>query len=191
MNRAFFCRQRKALSLRERRLFATQSTLQLHKLAKLIAPKLPKRAAIALYSDAFGELPTYPILKLCHLYGWRPHLPVVLGDTLGFVDITCHKIIASTATVVAKKKHPLGMNEPLGVFVSIRRIHACFCPLVAIDQQGIRMGMGGGFYDRTLANFRGATIGYGYDFQVVDKLPQMPWDIAMDYMVTPSRLWVF
>lgn len=193
IDRAFFCHQRKKLNGRERRLFARQSRPQLHKLAKLIAPKLPKGACVGLYSDAFGELPTYPIIQLCRHYGWRPFLPVVQGDKLGFVAISTKTAPTKTTQRLCftGKRHPLGMSEPLGSVVPVGRLSACFCPLVAIDKQGVRMGMGGGFYDRTLVNFYGITIGYGYDFQVVDHLQKMPWDIAMDYMVTPKRLWVF
>lgn len=193
MTRTLLCQQRRALSPRLRRHLAQQSSLTLHKLATHIAPKLPKNAAVALYDDAFGELATYPIIHLCRLYGWQPYLPVVVGTRLNFVAVAPKFTLKNGQPRLdfAKKKHRLGMSEPLGIGMSAKHLDACFCPLVAIDKQGVRMGMGGGFYDRTLVNFCGIKIGYGYDFQVVDSLPKMPWDIAMDYMVTPKRLWVF
>ncbi|MDE0491492.1 5-formyltetrahydrofolate cyclo-ligase [Psychrobacter sp. A3] len=71
------------------------------------------------------------------------------------------------------------------------------CPLVAVDKQGNRMGMGGGFYDTTLGRSyqsgasRPLKIGWCYDFQVVDKLERQPWDVPLDGLITPSGLMWF
>ncbi len=64
---------------------------------------------------------------------------------------------------------------------------AIFCPLVAVDRQGVRLGMGGSFYDRTLNHTKALKIGWCYDFQLTDQLPKHPWDIAMDIVITPSH----
>ncbi len=53
-------------------------------------------------------------------------------------------------------------------------------PLVAFDVSGQRLGMGGGFYDRTLQNwqqYRLQPVGYAHDCQQVDSLPSEEWDI--------------
>ena len=66
-------------------------------------------------------------------------------------------------------------------------------PLLGFTRSGGRLGMGGGFYDRSLA-FRGQTaagpvlIGVGYALQELDELPEHPWDIALDAIVTENEL---
>lgn len=67
-------------------------------------------------------------------------------------------------------------------------------PLVAFDQTGTRMGMGGGFYDRTFAfkqrkslHRKPLLLGYAYDFQQADKLTRQTWDIPLDAIATESK----
>lgn len=62
-------------------------------------------------------------------------------------------------------------------------------PLVAFDNAGNRLGMGGGFYDRTLEALwrhprRPRLVGVAYEFQRVAALPAAPWDIPLDEVIT-------
>ena len=64
-------------------------------------------------------------------------------------------------------------------------------PLVGFDRLGHRLGMGGGFYDRTFAaeswRFRRpCLIGVAHDCQEVEQLSAQPWDVPLDALVTPS-----
>jgi len=63
-------------------------------------------------------------------------------------------------------------------------------PLVAFDSKGGRLGMGGGFYDRTFEFTQEKTKLYGlaHHFQEVDKLPTEPWDIPLHGVATDKRL---
>lgn len=65
-------------------------------------------------------------------------------------------------------------------------------PLLAFDDTGTRLGYGGGYYDRTLANLRAkhsiSAIGLAYDFQQVDDLPVEAHDQPLDRILTPSGL---
>ncbi len=59
-------------------------------------------------------------------------------------------------------------------------------PLVAVDGRGYRLGYGGGYYDRTLAQHRPATvIGLAYEQQIVDEVPHEAHDVPLDYVITP------
>ena len=67
-------------------------------------------------------------------------------------------------------------------------------PLVGFDARGGRIGMGGGFYDRSLAyrnrykNWHKPTIiGLAHACQQVDQLPLSSWDVRLDAVVTPHR----
>lgn len=62
-------------------------------------------------------------------------------------------------------------------------------PLVAFDEQGNRLGMGGGFYDRTLEALwrhprRPRLAGVAYEFQRVASLPAASWDVPLDEVIT-------
>lgn len=64
------------------------------------------------------------------------------------------------------------------------------CPLLAFDEAGFRLGYGGGFYDRSLAEIRAAkqviTIGIAFDEQRVDAVPRDAYDQRLDWILTPS-----
>lgn len=68
-------------------------------------------------------------------------------------------------------------------------------PLVAFDEQGNRLGMGGGFYDRTLAQLHAQhwqkphLIGLAHECQKVDKLPIEPWDVPLKTIITPEKIY--
>jgi 5-formyltetrahydrofolate cyclo-ligase len=57
-------------------------------------------------------------------------------------------------------------------------------PLLAFDAQGHRLGYGGGFFDRTLAQLKVPAIGVAYAGQEVASLPHGPHDIALSMVVT-------
>ena len=66
-------------------------------------------------------------------------------------------------------------------------------PMLAFDDEGWRLGYGGGFYDRTLAALRGAghrvcALGVAYDGQHVNDVPTGPYDMRLDGVLTPSGL---
>lgn len=66
-------------------------------------------------------------------------------------------------------------------------------PLLAFDAHGNRLGMGGGWYDRSLAyRLKGRAkpflVGVAYAFQQVDAVPAEPWDIPLDAVVTESGI---
>lgn len=77
-------------------------------------------------------------------------------------------------------------------------IDVILMPLVAFDRNGNRIGMGGGYYDRTLAftkrlhHFsRPLLAGYAYSFQEVDNIEATAWDIPLDVVVTEKHVYKF
>ncbi|MFT7301015.1 MAG: 5-formyltetrahydrofolate cyclo-ligase [Porticoccus sp.] len=63
-------------------------------------------------------------------------------------------------------------------------------PLVAFDRHGNRLGMGGGFYDRTLATQQHLTrlIGLAHSWQETDSIQPQPWDVGLRTIVTESNV---
>ena len=97
------------------------------------------------------------------------------------------------------KANKFGIDEPqlrVTDIVPLPKIDVLFAPLVAFDLQGQRLGMGGGFYDRTLvpvARDKLTTKVYGvaHDCQKVKNgIKSDKWDIPMQQIMTPSRIYV-
>lgn len=189
--RRYFTRQRRQLNDGERRNLAKAASLHLSKLQQ----HLPAHARIGLYYDGFGELPTQPLLDWCKCLGYFPYLPVVgsLGHDdkrLRFVPIYHSKLLN-----IPTRIHRLGMKQNHHRrLLWASELDVIICPLVAVDLNGNRMGMGGGFYDTTLGkSYRAGAkkplkIGWCYDFQVIEQLERQPWDVPLDGLITPSGI---
>ena len=73
---------------------------------------------------------------------------------------------------------------------AVAELHIIFLPLVGWDLHGGRLGMGGGFYDRTLSGISGPLlVGLAHDSQRVEEVPQESWDIRLDYIATDAALY--
>lgn len=89
-----------------------------------------------------------------------------------------------------------GIPEPVrGPGVSPNEIDVAIVPVVAFDGQANRIGTGGGWYDRTFAGrarcahwTRPYLIGIAFDEQQADGIDPQPHDVAMDWIVTPTRI---
>jgi 5-formyltetrahydrofolate cyclo-ligase len=86
-----------------------------------------------------------------------------------------------------------GIFEPRcqgGNAVGVEILDLAIVPGVAFDLQGGRLGYGAGFYDRLLRRFPQGIpkVGIAFDFQVLPRLPRQPHDIALDLIVTESRV---
>jgi 5-formyltetrahydrofolate cyclo-ligase len=65
---------------------------------------------------------------------------------------------------------------------------------VAFDETGARLGMGGGFYDRTLTHWQKINtypIGIAHDCQRVESVPIESWDIPLPEIITPNNHYNF
>ena len=147
---------------------------------------------IGLYLDAFGEIQTKQLLELCWSLNKKVYLPKIcnMNQQLRWVSISRHQYQTRRFAL-----HRLGMYEPLqnrGVHVS--KLDFLFMPLLACDFQGTRLGMGGGFYDRTLsvAMRKPLRIGLAHEFQYLDQpLQRQPWDQPLDDLITPKKIRTF
>ncbi len=78
---------------------------------------------------------------------------------------------------------------------SAQKLDLVVMPLLAFDQTGSRLGMGGGYYDRSFAfKMRSERIrkpvllGIAYQFQQMEELPRQAWDVPLDAIVTNTQL---
>ena len=87
---------------------------------------------------------------------------------------------------------PFGLAQPSehAPHVSHARIDAVIIPGVAFDEQGTRLGYGGGYYDRLLPMMRPECmrVGVAFDEQVLAHIPAEEHDACVDVLVTPPRI---
>lgn len=135
---------------------------------------------IALYSAVNGEIDLNALFIATSVQGKTCYFPIMNADhTLAFLPVT-------PATVF--KKNKVGIAEPdvaLALAITPDNLDIIFLPLVAFDEHGTRLGMGGGYYDKTLAHHNaGLLIGVGYAFQLQPSIQANPWDVPMDAIIT-------
>ena len=139
---------------------------------------------IAVYLAADGELDTNPIIRTARAESKRLFLPVILPDNA----LQFREWLADADLVVNR----YGIAEPPETASSaeLSTLTLVCVPLVAWTRQGTRLGMGGGFYDRTFADAdaRGLLVGLGYTWQEQTSLPRDTWDVSLDLVVTESDL---
>ena len=82
-----------------------------------------------------------------------------------------------------------GIAEPLATRAVVLP-DIVLVPLLAFDAAGHRLGYGGGFYDRTLAELRAikpvVAVGVAFDEQRMDGVPHLDYDQPLDWVLTPS-----
>ena len=103
-----------------------------------------------------------------------------------------HHFLLTDATVF--KTSNWGIPEPVsGVQIAPDQLDVVFLPLLAFDLGGYRVGYGGGFYDRFLAQCREEVLKVGLSyFDPVEKISDLhSGDMRMDYCVTPKRIYSF
>lgn len=91
------------------------------------------------------------------------------------------------ATALTANRH--GISEPKATAaVKPSELGVLLIPLVAWDRTGNRLGMGGGWYDRTLAqaDVTALRVGVAWSFQEADALPREAWDQPLDAVVTET-----
>jgi 5-formyltetrahydrofolate cyclo-ligase len=84
-----------------------------------------------------------------------------------------------------------GIRTPrFGRVISSAMLDLVIVPGLAFDAQGHRLGRGGGYYDRFLSRLRPETskVALVFDFQLVDRVPRIDHDVAVDIIVTDRRV---
>ena len=134
-----------------------------------------KRAFV--YLSFSSEAPTDKLIQRLIELGWRIYCPRVEGKEMVAVEYAEELTLSK-----------FGVREPLGTAYN-GRIELAIVPMLAVDEQGRRLGYGGGYYDRFLAK-HGETLrlAYGFDFQILRQVPSQEHDLVMDGIVTDKRI---
>ncbi|WP_312317086.1 5-formyltetrahydrofolate cyclo-ligase [Atlantibacter hermannii] len=144
---------------------------------------------VAAFLSFDGELDTRPLIEGLWRAGKKVYLPVLHPFSAG--NLLFLRYFPDSDLVLNHFK----IHEPaLDVrhVLPLNKLDVLITPLVAFDTTGQRLGMGGGFYDRTLQNWRAHglfPVGYAHDCQQVDALPVEKWDIPLPAVITPTTTW--
>lgn len=98
---------------------------------------------------------------------------------------TMHAAYFTKDTKTALNKY--GIAEPIDDNFYTDSIDVAVLPLLAATTSGVRLGYGGGYYDRFLQNKNTVKIGLCYDLSLADKLPQEKHDVLLDFILTEKR----
>jgi len=184
--RQYVIEQRNALSKQQLRAAARDMTLLLES-----TPEFHHALHIAAYWPVKGEMDTRPFIDQAVRYNKHVYLPVIVdGDTMMF---------APYEKDMPMKDNRFGIPEPDVApdrLVSPRDLDIALVPLVVFDGDGHRLGMGGGFYDRTFSFLneepdaaKPCLIGAAHEFQHTGHIPPHPWDVATRMVATEERVW--
>jgi 5-formyltetrahydrofolate cyclo-ligase len=178
--------QRRALSQHERQLRAEALCRQLFRQALF---HNSRRIAVYLPSD--GEVDTRDIIARAWLLGKQVYLPVLVPfqhNRLWFARYQPDTPLVSNR---------FGIPEPEVVHrqrVAPYALDLVLTPLVGFDNEGNRLGMGGGFYDRSFAYLhqrriwrKPQLVGIAYDFQHLPQLRAQAWDVPLTAVATDSK----
>ncbi|QLB20915.1 5-formyltetrahydrofolate cyclo-ligase [Vespertiliibacter pulmonis] len=136
---------------------------------------------IALYLPFNGEISPLALLEHLRLQGKNIYLPVL--HPFAFRQLLFLKFEEQSRL----QRNRFGILQPrldIRNIIPPNELEMIFVPLVACDKKGNRLGVGGGYYDRTLAQMPNVTrVGLAHHFQQVESLPVESWDIPLHHLI--------
>ncbi|WP_262508879.1 5-formyltetrahydrofolate cyclo-ligase [Ursidibacter maritimus] len=173
--------KRQALTLDEQR-FAAQNIIP--KSLELIEHYSAQH--LAFYLPFNGEISPLPLIEKLRSIGKKIYLPVLhpfSSHQLLFLRFDDKSDLSSNRFGILEPKLDVRKVLP------ISELEMIFVPLVACDTQGNRLGMGGGFYDRTLSQAKHLiSVGLAHQCQQLECLPLESWDEPLDYIVIGNSI---
>ena len=178
-------RKRQALSQHEQHMAAQKLCQRLKTL-----PEIRRARRLSVYLPVKGEIDPTPLIPWLRQRNVALYLPVLRPFSTNQLWFVAYR--PDTPMV----KNRFGIDEPDAQFSAQRRnrlpawaLDTLIVPLVGFDANANRMGMGGGFYDRSLAFMHRpgpspTLIGVAHACQQVASLPVEPWDVPLQAVVS-------
>lgn len=179
--------QRRALTL-EQQQSAAQSAATIF----TAHPLFKKSHHIATYVSRDAEFGSMPIIqeiwraqKNCYL----PALSTTQEKFLNFIKFESNDVLQPNRYKILEPSH--------STIIPAEQLDLVLIPLVGFDLQGHRLGMGGGYYDRTFEFLtsnpakKPLLIGLAYEAQCVDALPSDKWDVPLNGVLTEKGILLF
>ncbi len=186
---------RQDMRARRRALDSASRTGAAESLAALLTtlPQYQSARRLAAYVTVDGELDPEPLLRYAHRDGKQIYLPVVPATHTAALRFHPWK------PDMNMRPNRLGIPEPVvadTVGITPQDLDLVLTPLVAFDNAGHRLGMGGGFYDRTFAFLKAGAnkpplLGLAYEFQRLERIEAASWDVPLAGVITERRAYFF
>jgi len=180
--------QRRGLSSEQQRIAALR-------LDRIVGRSLLFRRSrhIAFFLANDGELDPQFLMHRAWRMGKLCYLPVITpAKSLWFAGYEHGDVLMPNRFGIPEPARP---GLPL---LSARVLDLILTPLVAFDDHGNRLGMGSGFYDRTLSFLRHRTVwrkprllGVAHELQHLTALQAASWDVPLDAVATDEDLYLF
>lgn len=178
--------RRNNLTTEQQKHFALQAAERVATHSRIQSSK-----TISVFLSFDGELNTAPLIDRLWREGKQLCLPVLHPFSAG--NLLFLRYTPETALI----RNRLKILEPqldVTQVIPLSQLDIILTPLVAFDSTGQRLGMGGGFYDRTLKHWQEGgpyPIGLAHDCQHVDALPAEHWDVPLPEVITPHTVWTW
>jgi 5-formyltetrahydrofolate cyclo-ligase len=140
--------------------------------------------SVSCYLSTQMEPNTRPFINWAYTQDIQVLLPISRDD--GLLDWT-------TGDGETEVEGPFGLPEPVGELlgpIAINDVDLIIVPAAAVDAQGLRMGWGRGYFDKTLGSMEKCPPVYAvlFDSELVDEVPRERHDQPVDGAVTPIRI---
>ncbi|GLP95519.1 5-formyltetrahydrofolate cyclo-ligase [Paraferrimonas sedimenticola] len=171
-----------------RALSAEQQTQAEHQLATQLVNfcALKQLSRVALYLSFDGEIGTKAAIQALWQADVQVALPILHPFSQG------HLLFIDYRPDTPMRCNRYGIQEPqldCSAVIPLAQLDAIFTPLVAFDSRGNRLGMGGGFYDRTLASDHAPkAYGLAHPIQEQRALPVESWDQPLHGIITSDKI---
>ncbi|MGB2242272.1 MAG: 5-formyltetrahydrofolate cyclo-ligase [Porticoccaceae bacterium] len=184
---------RKQLRSQRRSLSAEQQYILSEKITAILSvqPFFLRAKRLGIYLANDGEVDPSTIVGICQKSSKQCFLPVIhplKTPRLHFARYRQNsQLIANRFGILEPSLRTTKMVPPWSLDLILM-------PLVGFDRRGNRLGMGGGFYDRTLAfTARGQhpapqLVGLAYSFQELESISPQIWDIPVDHIITEQEI---
>jgi 5-formyltetrahydrofolate cyclo-ligase len=128
------------------------------------------------------EINPAPLMLRLQKDGWQTALPVMVGKARPL-------IFRAWSPGAPLRTVTWGIREPDETAPEVEP-DVLLVPLLIFDRTGVRLGYGGGFYDRTLRALRArkriVAVGLAFSAQEVDVVPHLDYDECLDWVLTPE-----
>jgi 5-formyltetrahydrofolate cyclo-ligase len=150
---------------------------------KLVAMEIFQKAqCVAAFLSLPGEVQTDDIIHACWEQGSTVCVPYYILEKK-FYGMS----LLDPAGPI--KTHRYNVREPENPKpIDMSQIDLILIPAMAFDVHGVRLGHGGGHYDRLLLNIKGYRLGLAFQEQIVDSLPGEPHDENVNAILTEQKL---
>ena len=152
----------------------------------LASPLYRQADVLALYSAMGSEVDLSAVARAARAAGKRTVYPLCMAEA-GQMEFY---VVAAPEALRPGKWGILAPDPACCSRVEAGEIALLLAPCLAVDAAGVRLGYGGGYYDRYIArpDFHGVTLAAAYSVQFTESTPAEPTDRTMDGWVTEAGM---